>query len=146
MHVLPLPKNFPEPQSMRQSPVSVWIWWIREESEKIVSDLEEEIKRRNNLDDPFDGTASGVFDPLEHDTRTPLIPLPEEKKPTQHKRKIEKLRSSPTNSDAGINTRVPAQTKETMGSEQTEHGKRQKERSIIQVNERVQRHIHLAEE
>ena len=34
MHVLPLPKNFPEPQSMRQSPVPAWIGWIREESEK----------------------------------------------------------------------------------------------------------------
>ena len=45
MHVLPLPKNFPEPQSMRQSPVPTWIRWIREESERIVHDLEEEIKR-----------------------------------------------------------------------------------------------------
>ena len=45
MRVLPLPKNFPEPQFMRQSPVPAWIRWIREESEKIVSDLEEEIKR-----------------------------------------------------------------------------------------------------
>ena len=83
--VLPLPKNFPEPQSMRQSSVPAWIRWIREESEKIVGDLEEEIRRRNDPDDPFDGTASGMFDPLEHDTRTPLIPLPEEKKPTQRK-------------------------------------------------------------
>ena len=54
MRVLPLPKNFLEPQSMRQSPVPAWIRWIREESEKIVSDLEEEIKRRNDPDDPFD--------------------------------------------------------------------------------------------
>ena len=45
MYVLPLPKNFPEPQSMRQSPVPAWIRWMREESEKLVSDLEEEIKR-----------------------------------------------------------------------------------------------------
>ena len=82
MHVLPLPKNFLEPQSMRQSPVPAGIRWIREESEKIVSDLEEEIRRQNELDDPFDGTASGIFDYLEHDTRTPLIPLPDEKKPT----------------------------------------------------------------
>ena len=44
MHVLPLPKNFPEPQSMQQSPVPTWIRWIREESERIVGDLEEEIK------------------------------------------------------------------------------------------------------
>ena len=41
---------------------------------------------------------------------------------------------------------MPVQTKETVELEQTEHGRRQKERSIIQVNEGVQRHIHLAEE
>ena len=45
MSVLPLPRNFPEPQSMEQSPVPTWIRWIREESERIVSNLEEEIKR-----------------------------------------------------------------------------------------------------
>ena len=59
---------------------SQWDWtrWIREESESIVSDLEEEIQRRKDLDDPFDGTASGIFELLEHDTRALLIPLPEE--------------------------------------------------------------------
>ena len=45
MRILPLPRNFREPQSMQQSPVHTWIRWIREESERIVSDLEEEIKR-----------------------------------------------------------------------------------------------------
>ena len=85
MRVLPLPKNFPQPQSMGQSPVPTWIRWIREESEQIVGDLEEEIKRQKDPDDPFDGMASGIFEPLEHDTRAPLIPLPEEKKPIQHK-------------------------------------------------------------
>ena len=45
MCVLLLPKNFPEPQSMRQSPVPTWIRWMRKESERIVVDLEEEIKR-----------------------------------------------------------------------------------------------------
>ena len=37
MRVLPLPKNFPEPESMRQSPVPALIRWTREESEKIVT-------------------------------------------------------------------------------------------------------------
>ena len=85
MRVLPFPKNFPELQSMRQSPVPTWIRWIREESEKIVSDVEEEIKRWNDPDDPFDRTASGILEPLEHDTRAPLIPLPNEKKSTECK-------------------------------------------------------------
>ena len=95
MHVLPLPKNFPEPQSMRQSPVPTWISWIREESERIVSNLEEEIKRRN---DPFDGTASGIFNLLEYDTRLPLIPLLEQKKAVRSKQKAENSwLSLPTN-------------------------------------------------
>ena len=64
MRVLPLPKNFPESQSMGQSPVPTWIRWIREESERIIGELEEEMKRRNDPDDPFDGTASGIFDPV----------------------------------------------------------------------------------
>ena len=44
MHVLPLPKNFPQPQPMGRSPVPTWIRWIREESEQIVGDLEEEMQ------------------------------------------------------------------------------------------------------
>ena len=64
MPVPPLPKNFPEPQSMRHSLVPTWIRWIREESERIVGKLEEEMKRQNDPDDPFDGMASGIFDPF----------------------------------------------------------------------------------
>ena len=118
---------------MRQSPVPAWIRWIREESEKIVSDLEEEIRRRNDPDDPFDGTASGIFEPLEHDTRTPLIPLPKEKKSTERKQKIKKSKSSPSNNG------TPVQNKETIESEQIEQVRRQNERSVILVNERVMR-------
>ena len=114
-------------------------------SEKIVGDLEEKIRRQNDPDDQFDGTTSGIFDPLEYDTRTPLIPLLEEKKPTQHKQKVEKSGSSPTNNDASSNTRMSVHTKERVESEQTEPERRQKERSIIQVNEGVQRHVHPEE-
>ena len=133
MRVLLLPKNFPELQSMKQSPVPAWIRWIREESEKIVSDLQEEIKRRNDPDDPFDGTASGILQPLEHDTRTPLIPLPKEKESTERKQKIEKLRSSPPNNGTSV------QNKQKIEPEQIEHARRQNERSVILVNERVTR-------
>ena len=38
------------------------------------------------------------------------------------------------------------QTKERVESEQTEHERRHEERSIIRVNEGVQRHVHPAEE
>ena len=48
------------------------------------------MQRRQDPDNPFDGTASGVFEPLEHDTREPLIPLPKEGEATKKGRKIEK--------------------------------------------------------
>ena len=91
------------------SPVPTWIRWIREESKRIVSKLEEEIKRRNDPDDPFDGTASGIYEPLEYDSRAPLIPLPEEKKPIQCKQKTEKSWLSLPNTDEDNNARTPVQ-------------------------------------
>ena len=33
MRVLPLPRNFPQPQSIGQSPVPTWVRWIREENQ-----------------------------------------------------------------------------------------------------------------
>ena len=52
---------------MGQCTVPTWIRWIREEGGQIVSELEDEIQRRMDPDDPFDGTASGIFQQLEHD-------------------------------------------------------------------------------
>ena len=158
MHVLPLPKNFLEPQSMQQSPVPTW---IREESERIVGYLEEEIKRRHDPDNPFDGTASGIFNPLEHDTRTSLIPLLEQKKPFQRKRKTENSWLSLPNTDVNDEARTSAQRaqlkqqKETLHSEpsrqavqngksdyskESPQGRRQMERNTTQTNPEVQTH------
>ena len=43
MRTLASPRNFLQPQSMGQSSIPTWIKWIREESEQIVKELEEEI-------------------------------------------------------------------------------------------------------
>ena len=59
--------------------------------------------------------------------------MPKEKKFTERKRKIKKSRSSP------LNNGTPVQNKETIESEQIEQVKRQNERSVILVNERVTR-------
>ena len=64
-------------------------------------------------------SASGIFEPLEHNTRTPLIPLPKEKKSTEHKQKIEKSRSLPSKHG------TPVQNKEKIESEQIEQVRRQ---------------------
>ena len=65
MRFLLLPTQFPRPESMEQGDIAVWINWIREETEEIMNQLEEERDSRSNPDDPFNGTANGVFLPLQ---------------------------------------------------------------------------------
>ena len=65
MRELGLPKRFPSPQTMKNSPISTWITWMRDENNELIAAIDEEIARRRDPDDPFDGTASGVFPPLQ---------------------------------------------------------------------------------
>ena len=68
MRFLILPTRFPRPESLGQGDIAVWTNWIHEEMEEITKQLEEERDSRSDLDDPFNGTANGVFlllqDPL----------------------------------------------------------------------------------
>ena len=50
---------------MGQGDTAVWTNWIREETDEIMKQLEEERGSRSNPDDPFNGTANGVFLPLQ---------------------------------------------------------------------------------
>ena len=65
MRFLLLPTRFPRPESMDQGDIAVWTNWICEETDKIMRQLEEERDSRSNLDDPCNGTANGVFLPLQ---------------------------------------------------------------------------------
>ena len=65
MRFLILPTRFPSPESMGQGDFSVWMNWIREETDEIIKQLEEERDSRSNPDGPFNGTANGVFLPLQ---------------------------------------------------------------------------------
>ena len=65
MRFLMLPTRFPRPESMSQGDIAVWTNWIREETDEIMKQLEEERDSRSDLDDPFNGTANGVFQPLQ---------------------------------------------------------------------------------
>ena len=67
MHPLGLPQCFPEPQSMKNCSTSTWIAWIREENNDLIVTIDEENARRRDPDDPFDGTAGGIFAPLQHE-------------------------------------------------------------------------------
>ena len=50
---------------MAQGDITVWTNWIREETDEIMQQLEEERDSRSDPDDPFNGTANGVFQPLQ---------------------------------------------------------------------------------
>ena len=65
MRFLILPTCFPRPESMAQGDITVWTNWIREETDEIMKQLEEERDSRSDPDDPFNGTANGVFQPLQ---------------------------------------------------------------------------------
>ena len=65
MRFLILPTRFPRPESMGQGDIAVWTNWIREETDEIMKQLEEERGSRSDPDDPFNGTANGVFQPLQ---------------------------------------------------------------------------------
>ena len=65
MRFLILPTRFPRPESMGQGDMAVWTNWIREETDEIMKQLEEERDSRSDPDDPFNGTANGVFLPLQ---------------------------------------------------------------------------------
>ena len=65
MRFLMLPTRFPKPESMSQGDITVWMNWIREETDEIMKQLEEERDSRTDPDDPFNGTANGVFQPLQ---------------------------------------------------------------------------------
>ena len=65
LRFLVLPTCFPRPESMSQGDTTVWTNWIREETDEIMKQLEEERDSRSDPDDPFNGTANGVFQPLQ---------------------------------------------------------------------------------
>ena len=65
MRFLILPTRFPKPESMGQGDIAVWTNWIWEETDQVMKQLEEERDSRSDPDDPFNGTANGVFLPLQ---------------------------------------------------------------------------------
>ena len=46
---------------MGQGDINVWTNWVHEETDVTMSQLEEELEAQGDPDDPFNGTANGVF-------------------------------------------------------------------------------------
>ena len=65
MRFLVLTTRFPRPENMGQGDIAVWTNGIREETDEIIKQLEEERDSRSDPDDLFNGTANGVFQPLQ---------------------------------------------------------------------------------
>ena len=55
MSFLLVPTRFPSPESMGQGDITVWTKWICEETEVIMTQLEEELEARGDPDDLFNG-------------------------------------------------------------------------------------------
>ena len=70
MRALGTPTRFPDPQYMLTSPTPQWIDWINEENDDLDRELENEMRRPPDPTDPFNGTAGGIFTPLQYDQTT----------------------------------------------------------------------------
>ena len=68
---------------MGQGDVTVWTNWVREETEVVMNQLEEELEARGDPDDPFNGSANGVFQALvENFSLPPPIQTPRRQEKT----------------------------------------------------------------
>ena len=93
MRFLTLPTRFPRPESMGQGDIAVWTNWIREETDEIMKQLEEEKDSRSDPDDPLNGTANGVFQPLQDPlSLPPPVQSQKDKKITAKIQNIFKIR------------------------------------------------------
>ena len=61
MRDVPEVRRFPLPQMMGQATTSAWVTWIREETNIAMMMLDEEVTREGDPEDPFNGTAGGIF-------------------------------------------------------------------------------------
>ena len=96
MRFLILPTRFPRPESMGQGDIAVWMNWIREETDQVMKQLEEERDSRSDPDDPFNSTANGVFLPLQDPLSLPP-PVQMPKRQENNSEDSEHSQNSPEN-------------------------------------------------
>ena len=112
MRALGVPTRFPEPSHMENSPTNKWIHSINVEAENLQKEINEEIKQVQDPDDPFDGTAGGVFQPLvqdlteaRHNTENNKIPtMNEDSQVSEIEKEQNTLPLSQTLIDIGFDT------------------------------------------
>ena len=62
MRDVPGVTRFPSPQMMSQASSTAWVTWIRDETNTAMMMLDKEAAMEGDPDDPFNGTAGGVFE------------------------------------------------------------------------------------
>ena len=98
MRFLLLPTKFLSPESMGQGDITVWTNWICEETNLVMSQLEEELEARADPDDPFNGSANGVYQPLQENfSLPPPIQTPKRQDTSKHQESSQNLHRSPGN-------------------------------------------------
>ena len=63
MRTLMAPTRFPDPANMNRTSNDEWLRWMRHEMFDLVDAIDEEKRARQDDNDPFNGTAGGVFQP-----------------------------------------------------------------------------------
>ena len=121
MRTLELPLRFPLPHTMKDSSVVTWVQWIREESNNLIAAIDDEITRRQDPDDPFDGTASGIFPALQHTAGT-------------QQKAVSKKSPNPIKVDGSTN-RSPQTTEGTQGKLVDIHSPSQRQVDSSQQNQ-----------
>ena len=80
---------------MGQEDVTVWTNWIREETDEIMKQLEEERDSRSDPDDPFNGTVNGVFRPLQDPlSLPPPVQTPKRQENSENTKPSQNLREN----------------------------------------------------
>ena len=74
MRELIAPTRFPDPTNMDRTSNDEWLSWMRHEMYDVLHAIDEENRARQDEDNPFNGTAGGVFQPLPRNNQNTLTP------------------------------------------------------------------------
>ena len=132
MRFLLLPTRFPRPESMGQSDITMWTNWIREEMTVVMNQLEEELEARGDPDDPFNGSANGVYQPLPTNTNFSLPPpvqRPRRREVSESQEHLRKLLEKEQRTQGVMNTSSDVQQEEPI--RQTQAPRRESEEHLL---------------
>ena len=94
---------------MGQNDVTVWTNWIREETTTVMNQLDEELEARGDPDDPFNGSANGIYQPLPTSlTLPPPVQTPNNRKDSESREHSQNSPGKKGETQRRMNTSVNA--------------------------------------